>query len=794
LILIFAIAYIIELFTYICGNDFEFNSKSFFRLFIKVFFKLFNMKPGFFIFCFVIALNSHSQDRLFISSKNDNSIKRYDIDTKMLYNIISMESITDSEFDENNQCLFWLDKANNKIVKYDLNANQKIILLTNLIDPQGIYLDKTGEKVYFSEGNGKIGSIDYNGTFRKSFLSNLEGISQFAIDFSENIVIYSNKNQNALLKTDFSGENLLVLNDKAYGVTQILTDDKNKKLYWSQKNSSSSISGLKSVSYSGGPATNVIDGLFGYFSIDFTNNKIYATLIYGDIYSYNINGTDKKLVLEGNLSYLNYNSKDSSILVFDYKAEELLYEYSIADNKNNILLYRECRQPAGLRLDTLTKKIFFINRSEGLDNVYEGSIVRSEINGKELKHLIINDQAWIRDPINLEIYSPDNKIYWLDKKLKSIYYADLDGKNQKKIYNTAFFWPSAIKIDKTNLNIYWSDYYKGINRCNLLGIDVVLIYKPATSEHIKSIEVIGNHLYWIESIKYSLKRSDLDGKNVEELLDESSFISEPSGIAKLDSNTLLIALPGVDKIIKYDIQADTTEDYIIFENGFSPMEIQVVSSHDFPTDNDGDGFFITSDCDDNDYNINPGAEDILFNEIDENCDGTYDPYTDFDNDSYLSNVDCDDNNPMVNPGETEIPYDGLDNDCDTLTLDDDLDQDGFNIDTDCNDNDPNIYPGAPEILDNGIDEDCDGKDQKTATFELNNTKISVFPNPVSDIINIETELEFRAALYSMDGYLLIQKYRPEVISIHNFFPGIYLLEIRNSKTDQRILMKILVER
>ena len=752
------------------------------------------MKPGFFILFLAFALNCTSQDRLYISSKNDNSIIRYDIATKMQYHIIAMENIADSEFDENSQCLFWLDKANKKIVKYDLNSKQKVNILTNLIEPGGIYLDKSAEKVYFSEGTGTIGSIDYDGKIRKSFMSNLEGITQFAIDFTEKLVFYARQNQNTLLKTDFDGQNTITLNNKAYGVTQMISDEKNKKVFWSQKNSSSGISGLKCVSYEGGNTTGVIDGLFGYFSIDFTGNKIYATLIYGDIYSYNLDGTGKTLVMDGNLSYLNYNSKDTSILVFDYKAEELLYKFTFYDNKYKTLLNRECRQPSGLRPDTMTKKIFFINRSEGLDNVDEGSVVRSEVNGKDLNHLIINDPAWIRDPINFEIYSPDNKIYWLDKKLKSIFYADLDGKNQKKIYNTASFWPGAIKIDRSNLNIYWSDYYKGINRCNLLGINVINVYKPVPSEHIKSIEVIGNHLYWIETVKFSLKRSDLDGKNVEELIDQSGFISEPAGIAKLDTNTLLIALPGVDKIIKYDIPADTTEDFIVFENGFSPMEIQVVSSPDFPTDDDGDGFFITDDCNDYDYNINPGAEDILFNETDENCDGTFDPYLDFDNDGYLTNVDCDDNNELVNPGAIEIPYDGLDNDCDSLTLDDDLDQDGFNIDTDCNDNDPDIYPGAPEILDNGIDEDCNGKDQKTSTFEINNIKISVFPNPASDVIHIETDLNFIASLYSIDGYKLIHKRNPKILSLDKLPSGIYILEITDLQTNQRVVEKVRVER
>ena len=138
----------------------------------------------------------------------------------------------------------------------------------------------------------------------------------------------------------------------------------------------------------------------------------------------------------------------------------------------------------------------------------------------------------------------------------------------------------------------------------------------------------------------------------------------------------------------------------------------------------------TTDCDDTNARIFPGAVEVC-NDEDDDCDGLTDEdaadaqtfYADTDGDGHGDpqlpveactlpdgaaawGDDCDDSRVSISPDAAEVWYDGVDQDCDGR--DDDIDGDGYGIDEDCEDLDADISPGASELCNDGIDNNCDG--------------------------------------------------------------------------------------
>jgi hypothetical protein len=71
--------------------------------------------------------------------------------------------------------------------------------------------------------------------------------------------------------------------------------------------------------------------------------------------------------------------------------------------------------------------------------------------------------------------------------------------------------------------------------------------------------------------------------------------------------------------------------------------------------------------------------------------------------------------------------------------------------------------------------------------------IKIYPNPVTDVINIYTQanLKYRTNFYDLNGKLISSSKNKSVIEIHTLSLGLYLIEITDLDSGHKVVEKII---
>ncbi len=181
------------------------------------------------------------------------------------------------------------------------------------------------------------------------------------------------------------------------------------------------------------------------------------------------------------------------------------------------------------------------------------------------------------------------KLYWTDTGRKKIQCADLDGSNVKDLVTSQLAEPSSIALDTTWGKIYWVDRSSDkILRANLDGTQITELvntrdiaepprnYSSASPYGI-ALDVDGGKMYWTDGVMDKIFRANLDGSNVEDLVNTREFVTPLDLGATVPASIALDVTGGkmywtdwhTNKILRANLDGSNVEDILTSGVSFS---------------------------------------------------------------------------------------------------------------------------------------------------------------------------------------------------------------------------------
>lgn len=131
------------------------------------------------------------------------------------------------------QKIYWVDQTNQKIQRADLDGTNVVDVITGLVSPEGLALDISGGKVYWTErtATGKIHRADLDGTNTEELVTGLNNPDGIALDIAGSKMYWAAGS--VIQRANLDGTNVeSLITTGLLGADGIALDLINGKMYW----------------------------------------------------------------------------------------------------------------------------------------------------------------------------------------------------------------------------------------------------------------------------------------------------------------------------------------------------------------------------------------------------------------------------------------------------------------------------------------------------------------------------------------------------------------------------------
>ena len=390
-----------------------------------------------------------------------------------------------------------------------------------LRSPIGIAVDEKDGKIYWADSDTrKIQRSNLDGTEIEDIITAKSGSPYYVVVDTSGGKLYWT-DTHIIQRSNLDGtevEEIVTWQDRVQWPRGIAVDEKGGKIYWvdsdTRKIQRSNLDGTAIEDL-------VTEGLQHPLkvAVDPIAGKIYWTDI-GVIFRADLDGKNVEETVVG----LDF----PSAIVVDSVAQKLYWtEWKTGKiHRSNLdgthieeVFTTGVKRILGMAVGADGRKLYWTDRE------FPPKIQRANLDGTDIEMVITTELS----PMGIALDTSEQKIYWTNPEAGKIQRSNFDGTNIEDLVIDELCWPSGMALDTDGGKMYWADGCVGIYRSNLNGTDVeMLVAREIAHPSDVAVDVNNGKIYWTNNQAETIQRANLDGTNVEEVVE---WRRVPQGIA-----------------------------------------------------------------------------------------------------------------------------------------------------------------------------------------------------------------------------------------------------------------------